>query len=93
MSFSLAKSPVTSCMLIPNRALWTIPYLRISSTTFRAILEGTANEYPSYEPVRVAMAVLMPTNSPLTFTKAPPELPGFTAASVCMKASILNSSL
>ena len=35
-----------------------------------------------------AMAVFIPTNSPSTFTKAPPLLPGFTAASVCIKDSI-----
>ena len=33
----------------------------------------------------------MPTNSPSRFTKAPPELPGFTTASVCMKDSIGKS--
>ena len=33
------------------------------------------------------MAVLIPINSPFKFTKAPPELPGFTAASVWMNDS------
>ena len=33
------------------------------------------------------MAELMPINSPLVFTKAPPLLPWFTAASVCKKDS------
>ena len=30
------------------------------------------------------MAVLIPINSPFVFTNAPPELPGLTAASVCI---------
>ena len=34
------------------------------------------------------MAVLIPTSSPFVFTKAPPEFPGFTAASVWIKDSI-----
>ena len=35
------------------------------------------------------MAVLIPTSSPLVFTKAPPLFPGLTAASVWIKDSIL----
>ena len=40
------------------------------------------------------IAVLIPINSPFVFTNAPPELPGFTAASVWINASIayLSSS-
>ena len=38
------------------------------------------------------MAVLMPTNSPRVLTRAPPELPGLTAASVWMKDSIFISA-
>ena len=34
------------------------------------------------------MAVLIPTSSPKVLTRAPPELPGLTAASVCIKLSI-----
>ena len=34
------------------------------------------------------MAVLIPTNSPLVFTNAPPEFPGLTAASVWINDSI-----
>ena len=30
------------------------------------------------------MAVLIPISSPLVFTRAPPEFPGLTAASVCI---------
>jgi hypothetical protein len=46
------------------------------------MLEGTAKEYPTKEPVLEEIAVLIPTNSPLVFTNAPPLFPGFTAASV-----------
>ena len=35
--------------------------------------------------------VLMPTSSPRVLTSAPPELPGLTAASVCMNDSMRNS--
>ncbi len=41
-----------------------------------------ANEYPVYAPVLDAIAALMPTNSPLVLTRAPPLLPRLTAASV-----------
>ncbi len=46
------------------------------------MFEGTANEYPTKEPVLEEIAVLIPINSPRVFTKAPPLFPGFTAASV-----------
>jgi len=36
------------------------------------------------------MAVLIPINSPLIFTKAPPEFPGFTAASVCINDCVFR---
>ncbi len=39
---------------------------------------------PLKVPVRVAMAELIPTISPRRLTSGPPELPGFTAASVWM---------
>ena len=42
-------------------------------------------EYPS-----VAIAVFIPTNSPSRFSRAPPEFPGFIAASCCIKSSKLN---
>ena len=40
---------------------------------------------PTEPPLREKIAVLMPTNSPFMFTRAPPELPGLMAASVWMK--------
>jgi hypothetical protein len=36
--------------------------------------------------------VLIPTNSPFVFTRAPPLFPGFTAASVWIKDSMGNTS-
>src|SRR5690606_23446737 len=59
--------------------------------TFFTKLDGIANEYPVYEPVLEAIAELIPTNSPLMFTKAPPLFPGFTAASVWINDSIAKS--
>ena len=47
-----------------------------------AILLGIAKPTPTLPPVGLAMAVLIPTNSPLMVTKAPPELPGLMGASV-----------
>ena len=37
---------------------------------------------PVYVPVRLRIAELIPTSSPLLFTRAPPEFPGLIAASV-----------
>ena len=36
----------------------------------------------------VKMPLIIPSNSPLRLTKAPPDEPGFAAASVCTKSSI-----
>ena len=55
---------------------------------------------PRLPPLRLKMAVLMPTSAPLASTSAPPELPGLMAASVWMKfwkrelpASLRSSAL
>jgi hypothetical protein len=55
------------------------------SSNFRAILEGTANEYPIGTGHWGNHWFLL---SLLVFTKAPPLFPGFTAASVWMKDCI-----
>jgi hypothetical protein len=52
-----------------------------------AIEVGMANPMPWLPPVRLRIAVLMPTSSPRMLTSAPPELPGLMAASVWMKSS------
>jgi hypothetical protein len=49
------------------------------------MLAGMAKPIPTEPPERVKIAVLMPINSPLRLTNAPPELPGLIAASVWMK--------
>ena len=46
------------------------------------MLIGTAKPRPSYPPLRVEMAVLMPITSPSRFNRGPPLLPGLMAASV-----------
>ena len=84
----LARPSLRSDIAIPRTALFTDPKSIKSSTTFFTIFTGTANEYPEYAPVCETIAVLMPTSSPVLLTRAPPELPGLTAASVCMNDSI-----
>jgi hypothetical protein len=46
-----------------------------------------AKPMPTDPPVCEKIAVLMPTSAPRTSTSGPPELPGFTEASVWMKSS------
>ncbi len=46
-----------------------------------------ANPMPAKAPLRLAIAVFMPTTSPRAFESGPPELPGLIAASVWMKFS------
>ena len=91
--FSLASSSLMSAICTPNTARCTTEYSLRSATTLLTIEIGTANEYPVYEPVCEAIAVLMPISSPRVLTSAPPELPGFTAASVWMNDSIFISAL
>ena len=80
-------------MVTPSTALLTDPKSMRSETIFFTILTGTANEYPAYAPVCDTIAVLIPTRLPALSTRAPPLLPGLTAASVWMNDSILNSLL
>ena len=56
-----------------------------SPATQRAVLTGTAKQIPC---APWMMAVLMPTTRPRESTSGPPELPGFSAASVWMTFSI-----
>ena len=46
-----------------------------------------AKAMPTLPPDGEKIAVLMPTTSPLRLKAGPPELPRFTAASICMKSS------
>ena len=56
-----------------------------SPTTKRAVLLDTAKHRPCAPPI---IAVLMPITSPDDATSGPPELPGFSAASVWITSSI-----
>ena len=92
------RSPVKSCAETPRYPLLTSPYLSNCSVTSRAILTGIANPIPTLPepPLDPIMAVFIPTSSPFRLTRAPPELPGFIDASVCIKfsyASIPNPDL
>ena len=51
------------------------------------MLIGTAKPMPTDPPLRVKIAELRPTASPLALTRGPPELPGLIEASVWMKSS------
>lgn len=51
-------------------------------TIFLIMFEGIANPTPAYTSVLENIAVFTPITSPLVFSKGPPELPGFIAASV-----------
>ena len=55
----------------------------IDSTTPFAMFDGIAKPMPSEPPLRLSMAVLMPTTRPSRSTSGPPELPGLIVASVC----------
>ena len=52
-----------------------------SATRF-TVLEGMANPKPALDWEVEEIYVLMPMSSPLSLTRAPPELPGLIAASV-----------
>ena len=55
--------------------------------TSLAVLMGIAKPTPALSPVRLAIAVFMPTTSPFMSNSGPPELPGLIAASVWMKSA------
>ena len=54
----------------------------ISRKTYLTISIGIAKPMPSAPPEIEIIEVLIPINSPLEFTRAPPEFPGLIAASV-----------
>ena len=68
---------------MPIQARRTRPS-RISAATICAVVALTGTARPSPTP---ATAVLMPTTRPRPSTSAPPELPGFSAASVWITSS------
>jgi len=68
---------------IPIKPLSTSPVSIISLITRFAISTGIANPIPSEPPPLVEIETLTPISSPFILTRAPPELPGLIAASVC----------
>ena len=68
----------------PSQPRETTPSWIKSSAMRLAMLMGMAKEMPWYPPDRDQMLELMPITWPFRFTSGPPELPGFTAASVWM---------
>ena len=82
-----------STLLTPRKPFSTSPRESSCSTTLSIIDTGIARPMPanwpcpSALPLPVAIAVVMPTTKPRVSVSGPPELPGFTAASVWMKFS------
>ena len=78
------SSRLVDCLL--ERGFRRITVLDLSETALarirRTMLLGTAKPIPSEPPSREKIAVLTPTSLPSMATSAPPELPGFMAASV-----------
>ena len=67
----------------------TRPYLAKSSSTALAVLMGMANPIPEdWLAPLFAIIVVIPMTSPREFSSGPPELPGFTDASVWIASSI-----
>ncbi len=62
--FSSANFESTSRIETPKNPRCTMPYVFKSYITLLTIFEGTANPYPEYEPVGLAIAVFIPTKSP-----------------------------
>ena len=55
-----------------------------SGTTRATVLTGMENPTPEFWPVLLAMAVFMPMRWDWLLISGPPELPRFSAASICM---------
>ncbi len=72
---------------MPSQPRVTSPSRMICSSTVRASETGIAKPMPCEPPLCEKMALLTPIRLPAESTSAPPELPGFTAASVWMKSS------
>jgi hypothetical protein len=80
-----AISAVTAWPEAPSHGRTTRPPDTAPRSTAFTMLTGIAKPMPSEPPVRVKMAVLIPTSLPSMSISAPPELPGLIAASVWMK--------
>ena len=79
----------------PRYGCSTSPSSRSCGTIFLAVSIGTAKPIPTLPPSSpppVRIAELMPMTRPAASISGPPELPGFSAASVWMTSSIWNPS-
>src|SRR5207247_1894841 len=83
----LARSAVSGWMPTPNQPRVTWPAEASWLTTGLARLTGIANPMPTEPPLRLTIAVLMPTTWPRALISGPPLLPGLMEASVWMKSS------
>src|SRR5437879_4581404 len=83
----LARSAVSGWMPTPNQPRVTWPAEASWLTTGLARLTGIANPMPTEPPLRLTIAVLMPTAWPRALISGPPLLPGLMEASVWMKSS------
>jgi len=75
----------------PSQPYLICPELMKSSKAFLALFMGIAKPSPTDPPEGEAIQVLIPTTSPLIFTRAPPELPWLIAASVWMKSLMFSA--
>ena len=69
-------------------AYLTVPFARSWSSERLTRSTGTAKATPSFPPEVVLICWLMPITRPSASRSGPPELPGFTEASVWMPPSI-----
>ncbi len=76
-------SSLTFWMTTPSQPRSTVPWLCSSVTTSLTRAAGTAKAMPTLPPEGEKMAVFMPTTLPSRSKDGPPELPRFTAASIC----------
>src|SRR5439155_360828 len=83
----LARSAVSGWMPTPSQPRVTWPAEASWLTTGLARLTGIANPMPTEPPLRLTIAVLMPTTWPRALISGPPLLPGLMEASVWMKSS------
>ena len=74
----------------PKYGWITSPFLRSWSETLLAKLIGIAKPKPAPGPLLTN--VFIPITSPLEFMSGPPELPGFIAASVWIRSSLLSEN-
>ncbi|MNE38318.1 hypothetical protein D3C80_1322120 [compost metagenome] len=80
-------SALISMPLIPSRPRFTSPDSISCCDRILAILLGIAKPMPTLPPPGARIAVLIPINSPLRFSSAPPEFPRLMEASVWIKFS------